>query len=113
MPDNRPILSGGTSEGIIALLKTVANSTPMVAIAYASSSGGMTLTSPGLPIHIRQEPITSSAPKPAIHGLRRPLASAIAPSSGDISAIINPAAAVAKPHSACPLAGSEATWVAK
>src|SRR5260370_42170081 len=85
----------------------------MVAIAYASSSGGTTLTSPGLPNHIRQEPITNSAPNAAIHGLRRPLTSAIAPSTGDISAITKPAAAVAKPHSDCPLAGSDATWVAK
>src|ERR1700674_6028964 len=73
----------------------------------------MTLTSPGLPYHIRLDPITSSAPNAAIHGLRRPLASAIAPSTGDISAISNPAAAVAKPHSDCPLAGSDDTWVAK
>ena len=113
MPDSRPILSGGTSVGIIALLKTVANSTPTLAIAYANNNGGMTLGSPGLPIHIRQEPITSNAPNPAIHGLRRPLASAIAPSTGDISAIANPAAAVANPHSACPLAGSGATKLAK
>src|SRR5262249_49630452 len=73
----------------------------------------MMLGSPGLPIHIRHEPITSSVPNPAIHGLRRPLASAIAPSTGDISAIIRPAAAVANPHSACPLAGSGATKFAK
>ena len=113
MPDNRPIRSGGTSVGIIALLKTVANSTPMVATTNASSSGGITPGSPGLPNHIRPEPITSSAPNAAIHGLRRPLASAIAPSTGDSSAITSPAAAVAKPHSDCPLAGSAATWVAK
>src|SRR5580698_4928000 len=113
VPDSRPILSGGTSVGIIALLKTVANSTPTLATEYASSNGGMMLVSPGLPIHIRQEPITSSAPNPAIHGLRRPLASAIAPSTGEDSAITRPAIAVANPHSDCPLAGSAATWVAK
>ena len=73
----------------------------------------MMLVSPGLPIHIRLAPITSSAPKPAIHGLRRPLASAIAPSTGDSNAITSPAAAVANPHSACPLAGSGATKLAK
>jgi hypothetical protein len=33
VPDSRPIWFGGTSDGIIALLKTVANSTPTVAIA--------------------------------------------------------------------------------
>ncbi len=100
VPDSRPILSGGTSVGIIALLNTVANSAPTLAIAYASSSAGMMPGSPGFPIHIRQEPITKSAPNPAIHGLRRPLASAIAPSTGDISAITRPAAAVAYPHNA-------------
>jgi hypothetical protein len=31
VPDSRPIRSGGTSVGIIALLNTVANSTPTVA----------------------------------------------------------------------------------
>src|SRR4051794_26370585 len=85
----------------------------MVAITKASSRDGITLGSPGLPNHSKAEPITSSTPNAAIHGLRRPLASAMAPSTGDSSAIITPAAAVAKPHSDCPLAGSEATWVAK
>ena len=33
VPDKRPIRFGGTSVGIIALLNTVANSTPTVAIA--------------------------------------------------------------------------------
>src|SRR3954471_18965305 len=69
--------------------------------------------SPGLPIHMMQAPITKMAPKPAIHGLRRPLASAMAPSNGEDSAITSPAAAVAKPHNDCPVAGSEATRVAK
>ena len=69
--------------------------------------------SPGLPNHISEAPITSKAPNAAIHGLRRPEASAIAPKTGDNNAIAIPAAAVAKPHSAWPLAGSGATWVAK
>jgi len=56
----------------------------------------MTLGLPGAPIHISEEPITSSVPNTAIH-----------------SAIMNPAPAVAKPHSDCPVAGSGATWVAK
>jgi hypothetical protein len=73
----------------------------------------MTLMSPGLPNHIRLDPITSIAPNAAIHGLRRPLASAIAPNTGDINAIINPAAAVANPHKDWPLAGSAATRLAK
>jgi hypothetical protein len=33
VPDSRPIRSGGTSVGIIALLNTAANSTPMTPIA--------------------------------------------------------------------------------
>jgi hypothetical protein len=69
----------------------------------------MMRASPGLPNHIRQEPITSIAPKAAIHGLRRPEASAIAPRTGEASAIAIPAEAVAKPHNACPAAGSGAT----
>src|SRR5690242_13203740 len=113
VPDNRPILSGGTSVGIIALLKTVANSTPTVATQYATSSGAITLGSRGFPNHIKLEPTTNSPPNAAIHGLRRPLASAMAPNAGDVTAIIKPAAAVAKPHRACPRAGSAATWVAK
>jgi len=51
--------------------------------------------------------------KPAIHGLRRPLASATAPSTGDSSAIVSPAAAAANPHIACPAAGFGATKFAK
>jgi hypothetical protein len=54
-------------------------------------------------------PIINSTPKPAIQGLRRPAASAIAPSSGDSSAIARPADAAANPHIACPDAGSAAT----
>src|SRR6516164_5509846 len=73
----------------------------------------MIFTSPGRPNHISAEPITSIAPNAAIHGLRRPLASAIAPRTGDSNAIAMPAAAVAKPQSACPLAASGATCVAK
>ena len=68
---------------------------------------------PGLPIHMMQAPITNTAPNAAIHGLRRPLASAIAPSNGDASAITRPAAAVAKPHIDWPAAASDATRVAK
>ena len=73
----------------------------------------MMLSSPALPIHIRDAPTTSSTPNPAIHGLRRPDASAMAPNTGDISAIAKPAAAVANPHNACPVAGLGATKLAK
>jgi len=48
-----------------------------------------------------------------VHDIRRPLASAIAPSTGASNAIASPAAAVANPHSACPLAASGATKLAK
>src|SRR5258708_10525709 len=85
----------------------------MVAIENTSSRGARTLPAPGLPTHISEEPITSIVPNAAIHGLRRPLASAIAPRTGDNSAIVKPAVAVAKPHSDCPPAGSDATWVGK
>ena len=46
-------------------------------------------------------------------GLRRPLASAIAPSTGDISAMVSPAPAAANPHIACPAAGLGAMKLAK
>src|SRR5882757_6396270 len=105
--------SGGTRVGIIALLKTVANSAPTLASATAVSSGGMMAGSPGLPIHSAQDATTRSAPNAAIQGFRRPEASAMAPNTGDISAIAKPAAAIAKPHSDCPVAGSGAMLVAK
>src|SRR5690242_251206 len=105
VPESRPMRSGGTSVGIIALLKRVANSAPTLASATAVSSGGMIEGSPGLPIHSVQDASTSTAPNPAIHGFLRPDASAIAPSTGDIKAIARPAAAIAKPHNDCPVAG--------
>ncbi|MGY4465859.1 hypothetical protein ACVWWK_001541 [Bradyrhizobium sp. LB9.1b] len=113
MPESRPSRSGGTRVGIIALLKRVANSAPTLASATAVSSGGMMEGSPGFPIHSVQDASTSTAPKPAIHGFLRPEASAMAPSSGDISAIARPAAAIAKPHSDWPVAGFGAMAVAK
>src|SRR3954447_11888151 len=105
--------SGGTNVGIIALLKRVANSAPTLASATAVSSGGMMEGSPGLPMHNVQDASTSTAPNPAIHGFLRPERSAMAPSTGDISAMARPAAAIAKPHSDCPVAGSGAMLVAK
>lgn len=54
-----------------------------------------------------------STPNAAIHGLRRPEASAIAPSTGDRNAIATPPALVANPHNACPVTASEATADAK
>ena len=90
--------SGGTSVGIIALLNTVANSTPTVAMPNAIKSGRITSGSPGLPIHMMHAPMTKIAPNAAIHGLRRPPASAIAPRTGDNTAMTRPAADVAKPH---------------
>src|SRR5690349_376486 len=53
------------------------------------------------------------APKTAIHGLRRPLASAMAPSTGESAAIASPAPLAAKPQSAWPCAGSAAIAAAK
>ncbi|MGY4300491.1 hypothetical protein ACVWXN_008586 [Bradyrhizobium sp. i1.4.4] len=113
VPESRPIRSGGTRVGIIALLKTVANSAPTLASATAVSSGAMMVGSPGLPIHSVQAASTSSVPNPAIHGFLRPEASAMAPSTGDISAIARPAAAIAKPHNDWPVAASGAMLVAK
>ena len=77
------------------------------------STIGITDASPGLPSHSSDEPTTTSTVNAAIHGLRRPDASAMEPSTGESSATVKPAAAVAKPHSACPRTGSGAIAEAK
>ena len=79
----------------MALLNTVANSAPMVAITKAASTSPTDCASPGRPSHSAVVPITRSTPNDAIHGLRRPLESATAPSTGDSSAMHSPAALVA------------------
>ena len=82
----------------MALLKTVANSAPMAATANASSTG--VTPPPGTPNHKAHAPTINRAPKPAIHGLRGPAASAIAPRIGENTAMMNPAEPLANPHSA-------------
>ena len=69
--------------------------------------------SAGRPNHSSAEPTNSSTENPAIHGLRFPAASAIAPSAGETSAIVSPAAAVANPHSAWPRTASPTIAAAK
>ena len=86
---------------------------PMVSTAKQTSTKRIVLWSPGLPNQSPIEPNTSSTPNAAIHGLRGPVASAIAPMNGEVSAIAMPAAAAANPHSACPSAGLFATAEAK
>ena len=77
----------------MALLNTVANSAPMPATANATTT--RSAPSPGLPNHSAADPTTSKVPNTAIHGLRRPEASAMAPSTGDSEAIRRPDAALA------------------
>ena len=55
----------------------------------------------------------SSRPKAAIQGLRRPEASAMAPRTGESTAMATPAALVAKPNMAWPSTGLAATALAK
>ncbi len=54
-----------------------------------------------------------STPKAAIHGFRRPVASATAPRTGEVNAMTMPAAAVAKPQIDCPRVASPTTAEAK
>ena len=73
----------------------------------------MRAVSPGTANHSSADPVISISPNAAIHGLRRPEASATAPSTGEKTAMTSPAAPVAKPHRLCPSAGVEATAEAK
>jgi len=50
---------------------------------------------PGTAYQRSQQPATPSTEKPSTHGLRGPVASAMAPSTGDISAMISPPAPAA------------------
>ena len=79
----------------MALLNTVANSTAIVPTTKAASASGIVAGSFGLPSQSADDASTSTTPNPAIHGLRPPAASAIAPSTGDENAMTRPAAAVA------------------
>src|SRR5947208_9689158 len=95
------------------LKNTSAHCAPTAPSAKAASTGTMLEESAGLPNHSSADPASSSAENPAIHGLRWPAASAIAPSAGESSAMISPAAAVANPHSAWPRVGSPTMEAAK
>src|SRR6266852_6100775 len=113
VPDSRPSRSGGTRPGIMLLKNTSAHCAPTAPSAKAASTGTMLEASAGLPNHKSADPTKSSAENPAIHGLRWPAASAIAPSAGESSAMISPAAAVANPHSAWPRVASPTIEAAK
>ncbi len=81
-PERRPRRDAGARLGIMALLKTEANSAPMVASMKPASATATAWGAPGAAHHSMAQPRTSIAPKPAIHGLRGPDASATAPSAG-------------------------------
>src|SRR5712691_8469604 len=95
------------------LKNTSAHCAPTAPSAKAASTGTMLEASAGLPNHKSADPTKSSAENPAIHGLRRPAASAIAPSAGASSAMRSPAAPVANPHSAWPRVGLPTMTAAK
>ena len=113
MPDNRPILSAGASDGISELWKTIANSEPMTAIATPATAIAIDDCPPGVANHKSDAPMTSSKPKVAIHGFLRPPASEIAPIAGEAIATTKPALPSARPQIVCPLAGPGASTDAK
>ena len=83
MPDNVPSRLSETSDGIMALLNTVASSAPMVASAKDNSTSGSEVDRDReRRAKVRTAADTSSTEKPAIHGLRGSPASAMAPSTG-------------------------------
>ena len=95
MPDRVPSRRRETSDGIMALLKTVASSAPMVASPNDKSTSGTRSVRPGTASQSPASPTTSRTEKPAIHGLRGSPASAMAPSTGARSAAISSLAPVA------------------
>ena len=98
----------------MALLKTAANSTPTMATPKAKSVNRIVVASaPGTAIHSEAVPATVKTVNKATHGLRGPTASAIAPSTGDMTAIRMPVTASIVPHSVCASAPSPTTPVAK
>ena len=105
MPDSVPSLRLPTSDGIMALVNTVASSAPMVARPKEISTSGASPISPGIANHSPHSPTKSSTEKAAIHGLRRVPSSAMAPSTGASAAAINSAMPVAYAHSEEPRAG--------
>ena len=85
-----------TSDTIMALVKTVASSAPMVARPKAMQHQRRTRSvRPGAASHRPNSPTTSSTEKKAIQGLRFWLASAMAPSTGASAAAISSAMPVA------------------
>ena len=80
--------------GSMALLKTMANSTPMVATTImAMVNASPSESTPGVAYHNAHEPATPRAVKTLIHGLRRPPASAMEPRNGAKTAMTTPAKA--------------------
>ena len=95
MPDSVPRRLPETSDGIMALLNTVASSAPMMASAKDRSTSGGKPISPGTASHSPRNPTTSTTEKPAIHGFRGNPASAMEPSIGASIAAISSATPVA------------------
>jgi hypothetical protein len=95
VPERRPRLSSSTRSGIIALVKTVANSAATVATAKPRSAMTIPASAPGAANHSEPAPRKRRMEKLAIQGFRAPVASATAPRTGESRAIVSPATPVA------------------
>ncbi len=92
MFEMRPISFGATSRGIIESLKTMENSAAID--ASEKNTSGNIRPEPGAANHsMISDRILMMAKKP-IHGLRRPVWSAIEPSTGESTAMIRPETAM-------------------
>ena len=112
-PLRKPILPGGDTFGSMALQKTFQYSKT----TWATISGTITLARPPvMPGSAHQVTImvgTNSTMQSASHGLRRPPASAMAPRTGAVRAMIREAIEVRRLQVAWPLTGSAMTTVEK
>jgi len=113
VPERRPIFSGGTNVGIIGIVEDGgefgADAGDGVSEQQQRNSGWHhRLADPHRAGTDHEQGAKARDPRLAATGGIRDGAS-----TGDISAIIKPAAAVANPHSAWPLAGSGATKLVK
>ncbi len=112
-PLRKPILPLGATFGSMALQKTFQYSNT----TWATISGIMTLTRPepmpGTAHQVTSMVGTKRTMQSASHGLRRPPASAMAPSTGAVRAMMNAATAVTKLQVACPFWGLVMTTVEK
>ncbi len=89
MPDRVPRRRPEISDGIMALVKTVASSTPIIASPKEISTTGIRSCCPGTANHKPHSPTTRSAENPPIQGFRGCPVSAMAPSTGPSAAAMS------------------------